>query len=174
MNPLPGAEGNLTWAPVNMQDSSRMLDTESIQDQPIDAAPATQETKGLRSYFAAYSSGFLSIFKDAVGRITSRSKRDADSVTQILAPVLQSITFLIEGEAQSQFQLSDDWHASDKTQRDYIKSLTNRASEWKAEDKDTIASAELNKAVRSLYYAVYREAGAAIAETKVQEVNDEQ
>jgi HK97 family phage portal protein len=175
MNPLPGDEGNLTWAPVNMQDASRMLDTESIQDQPIDAAPAPQETKGLRSYFAKYSSGFLSLFKDAVGRITTRNKRDADSLNQILAPVLQSITELIEGEARSQFRLNAEWHASDKTQRDYIKSLCSRAAEWKTEDKDAIASAELGKAVRSLYFAIYREAGASIATRELQDgsQNDE-
>ena len=59
--------------------------------------------------------------------------------------------------------------------RDYIKSLCSRAAEWKTEDKDTIASAELGKAVRSLYFAIYREAGASIATRELQDgsQNDE-
>lgn len=162
MNPLEGDEGNLTWSPVNMQDSKRLLDTESIQDQPLNATPDI--TPGMRSYFAQYVSGFLSIYKDAVGRVTARSKRDVESLTPILAPVLQSIAEPIESEARTQFRLSADWKASDKAQRDFIKSAASRSPEWTAEKRDEIASAELGKAIRTLYYAIFREAGAALAD----------
>jgi HK97 family phage portal protein len=168
MNPLPGAEGNLTWAPVNMQDATRLLATESIQDQPIDddnQPPESQsEQPQMRSYFATYCASLLPMFRDAVGRITSRSKRDAESLTPILVPTIQTITESIEMEARAQFSLPEDWHASDRAQREYIKSVASRSAEWKTDDRDSIATAELGKVIRSIYYAVYREAGAALAE----------
>jgi HK97 family phage portal protein len=170
MNPLAGPEGNLTWAPVNMQDSTRMLTTESIQDQPVGAPePNAQEPDTqARNLFKIYGPSFLSIYKDAVGRASARSKRDAETITPILTPVLRSMTEAIESEARSQFRLADSWHASDKIQRDFIKSAASRAADWKPEEKGQIAGDELAKAFRTLYYAIYREAGAALAEKELE------
>jgi HK97 family phage portal protein len=77
-NPI-GPEGDTYWCPVNMQDSRRLLDTESIQDQPLlsdakpdedttpdtDAAPTPDE----RSALSRYTSAYLTIYRDAFGLI---------------------------------------------------------------------------------------------------------
>jgi len=160
-NPV-GPEGDILWAPVNMQNAARLLDTESVQDQPIDAeAQPTTETQ--RSLFAAYVPAFSRLFTDAVGRATSRSKRDAEALTPIFAPVLESISALVLDEARAQLSLPEEWNPADKAIRDVIKSAATRAKDWTADQKTQIASTELNKAIRSLHFSIYREAGAAIA-----------
>lgn len=159
-NPV-GPEGDILWAPVNMQNAARLLDTESIQDQPIgDEAPPTEAQRNL---FASYVPAFSKLFTDAVGRATQRSKRDAETLTPIFAPVLESISGIVLDEARAQFRLPEEWNPADKAIRDCIKSVATRAKDWALDDKTQIASRELNKAIRSLHFAIYREAGAAIA-----------
>jgi HK97 family phage portal protein len=169
-NPI-GPEGDIYWAPVNMQNAARLLDTESIQDQPLDADPtkpivrpgAAAPTDEERNLFAAYIPSYSKLFIDAVGRASSRSKRDAEALTPIFAPVLESISELLLTEARSQFKLPDDWNPAQKAVRDCIKSAASRAREWSAEEKVKFASMELSKALRSLHFAIYREAGATLA-----------
>jgi HK97 family phage portal protein len=162
-NPI-GPEGDIYWAPVNMQNAARMLDTESLQDQPIGGPePTSEPTPAQRSMFDAYIPAFNGLFNDAVGRITTRSKRDAETITPILLPVLESISQIVVTEARSQFRLPDVWEPSDKIIRDCIKSVSTRAIDWKPETKLQNASSELNKAIRSIHLNIYREAGAAIA-----------
>ncbi len=161
-NPI-GPEGDIFWAPVNMQNAARLLDTESIQDQPIDTTSAAQPTETQRRLFGAYVPDFSRLFVDAVGRAAQRSTRDAETLTPIFAPILESISALVLDEARSQFHLPDNWNPADKIIRDCIKSVASRANDWKADDKAQIASLELNKAIRSIHFNTYREAGAAIA-----------
>jgi HK97 family phage portal protein len=172
-NPIPGPEGSITWAPVNMQDASRLLITESIQDQPVNQ-PAVNEAEPVNDAkpaepiqarsFAKYTPAFLSLYKDAVGRLVTRSKRDIDTVTSILAPVVKSITELAETDARSQFKLDESWHVSDKCSREYLKSVSTRSTTWGAEARDTIAGEELGKCIRAVVFTTFREAGAAVAE----------
>jgi HK97 family phage portal protein len=152
MNPLGGPEGAITWAPVNMQDAARLLTTESIQDQPLDGAPGMPPQT--RSMFAGYCSSLLSVYKDAIGRVTTRSRRDLETLSPILAPVIQSMVELVEVEARNQFHLDNSWHVSDKTGREYLKSAATRAADWKVEDKNAVATSEFGKAIRSIYYAM--------------------
>jgi HK97 family phage portal protein len=163
-NPI-GPEGDIYWAPVNMQNAARMLDTESIQDQPLGGpTPAPPEpTPAQRSMFNAYIPAFTGLFNDAVGRITIRSKRDAETITPILLPVLESISQIVVAEARSQFRLPDAWEPSDKIIRDCIKSVSTRTHDWTPETKQQNAGSELNKAIRSIHLNIYREAGAAVA-----------
>jgi hypothetical protein len=162
-NPI-GPEGDIYWAPVNMQNAARMLDTESLQDQPIGGPQPTPEpTPAQRSMFEAYVPAFTGLFNDAVGRITTRSKRDTDALTPILSPVLESISQVVVAEARSQFRLPDAWMPSDKIVRDCIKSVATRAYDWKPETKAQNAGIEMNKAIRTIHLGIYREAGAAVA-----------
>jgi HK97 family phage portal protein len=173
-NPI-GPEGDIRLVPVNMQNADRLLDTESIQDQPVDVdpnAPGVGDTKQMRNYFAHYSKAYSSLFSDAVGRALTRSKRDIDTLTPIFSPVLDAITELMEEEARSQFCLSPEWHGSDKTTRDYLKSMSTRATDWAAENKQQITDTEIRKALRSIYIGIYRDAGAAVAERGLEHGED--
>jgi HK97 family phage portal protein len=164
-NPI-GPEGDVYWCPVNMQNAARLLDTEPIQDQPIGTDPADPNappTESQRSLFAGYVPAFATVFNDAVGRAAQRSKRDAETLTPILTPVLDSIAAMVTTEARSQFRLPDTWMPSDKIVRDYVKAATSRASDWTVENRDQTASTELMKAIKSIQIGIFRDAGAAIA-----------
>jgi HK97 family phage portal protein len=161
-NPI-GPEGDIYWAPVNMQNAARLLDTEPIQDQPIGTEPNDPPTEQQRSLFAGYVPAFAGVFKDAIGRVTQRSKRDADSLSPILAPVLASIVSMVTTEARRQFSLSDTWQPSDRIVRDYVKAASSRAPEWTTESRDQVASSELIRAIKSIHIGVFRDAGAAVA-----------
>lgn len=163
-NPLGTPEGEITIAPVNMQAANRMLATESIQDQPVNAPPEPSVDPQMRSMMLGYGPALLSIAKDAVGRVATRSKRDSDSLTPILAPMVDSIATLAEFEARRQLRLPEEWRATDKGRSEYMRGVARRAMEWKIEDRDGIAGVELHKALSSITYTIYREAGAALAE----------
>jgi HK97 family phage portal protein len=174
-NPI-GPEGDLYWAPVNMMNAARLLNTEPVLVQPIpdpnapvppDPAPKDKPneapTEQQRSLFDAYVPAFTGLFNDAIGRVTARSKRDMESISPILTPVLESIASIVAAEARSQFKLPDTWKPSDKVVRDYLKSAASRADSWTAENRDQSAGAELTKAIRSIHIGLFRDAGAAVA-----------
>jgi hypothetical protein len=169
MNPLPAETGaNLIWAPVNMQDASRLLATESIQDQPLGTPVDTQdqpeiEPQGKRT-LARFSSCFAGLYSDAVGRCIQRTNKNLETLSPILTPLFSSIATTFEDEARSQFHLPDSWRCSDKIVRDLVKAVSGKASTWTIEQRDAIVAGEMGKTLKTLLYAIYREAGAAIAE----------
>ncbi len=155
-NPI-GPEGDIYWAPINMTNAANLLKV----NEPDETTPTTP---AMRSMFDHYVRSFSGMFCDGVGRISSRSKRDADSLSQVFSPLLGTLQEIVESEARAQFHLLDDWHASDKATREYLKGAVSRAVDWDAENKISITTAELGKAIRSIYFHAYREAGAAVAE----------
>jgi HK97 family phage portal protein len=158
-NPI-GPEGDVYWAPANMINAANLI---AKAPDPSPEPLLDPPTPAQRSLFDSYIPAFAGLFGDAVGRVTTRSKRDAESITPILLPVLDSIASLVETEARSQFNLPDAWKPSDKIIRDCIKSISSRADNWTPETKMQNASTELNKAIRSIHVNTYREAGAAVA-----------
>ena len=162
-NPI-GSEGDIYWAPVNMTNAANLVKLNDTQPDSQTDAESDPTTPALRDMFQHYVRSFTALFSDGVGRITTRKSRDAESLTQVFTPLLDSIQEIVEADARSQFRLAADWHASDKAQRDFLKSAATRSSEWTADKKLEVTAAELGKALRSIYFTVYREAGAAIAE----------
>ena len=142
-----------------MQNAARLLNTESTLDQPAEAAP----TPAQRSLFDAYLPAMTGVFSDAVGRVMTRGKRDAESLMPILRPVLESIASIVVTEARGQFRLQDDWQPSGKVTHDYVKAVASRAADWTPETREQVTGAELSKAIRSIHIGIYREAGAAVA-----------
>jgi HK97 family phage portal protein len=168
-NPI-GPEGDITWAPVNMQDSKRLLDTEPIQDQPIGGLkPLPPEPGGT----PMTPRSFAPLFEDAVGRATTRSKRDLDALTTVFTPVLSTITAQIEVEARSKLSLPAEWHASDKVSREHLKAMVSRSSDWNPENRAKTTDCELKRAFKALYLGIYREAGATLAESQITEDTNE-
>lgn len=159
-NPI-GPEGDVYWAPVNMMNAASLT---TVQKPIAPTTPAEAEAEvDQRSLFDAYIPAFNGLFQDAVSRISSRSKRDAESITPILNPILQSISSLIVTEARSKFDLPDDWTPSDKIVRDCIKNASSRANEWTTDNASSVSGSEMSKAIRSIHTNIFREAGAAIA-----------
>lgn len=178
-NPI-GPEGDIYWAPGNMMNAARLLNTEPVLVQPVPGTestpteapkdvPTEAPTEQQRSLFSQYIPAYTSLFEDAVGRATQRSKKDADTLSPILTPVLTSIASIVTTEARSQFSLPDTWTPSDKAVRDHVKSASTRAQDWTELNKDQAAGVELSKAIRSIHIGIFRDAGAAVASRSTHE-----
>jgi HK97 family phage portal protein len=175
-NPGP-AHLDVYMVPVNMQNSERLLDTESMQDQPIGGpkptviSPTPQERNALKQYRTAY----IRMFRDAVGRICKRDadKRDAQSISTVFSPLLQSISDAAGANA-GQIMGLDEWNSdANKAISAHIKALAERCKGWKNDDLEAIAGLELTKAVRAMTYAAHRAAGEHVAGVLLEESIDE-
>lgn len=162
-----GPELDVYCIPVNMMSAKRLLDTESIEVQPIGTLPAGKgddeptppPTPQERSALAQYRTAYLRLFQDAVARVLKRDKRDFALVAQAFGPTLESITQLAGTESRA-LSGDDKWEfEAGKTMERHLTALTTRSATWKAEDAGAIAATELTKAVRSLLYASCRAAG---------------
>jgi HK97 family phage portal protein len=154
-NPI-GPEGEIFWAPSNMQNSKLLLDTESIQDQPIGtASPPPSDVA--RQY--------LRLYRDAVGRLAARSadKRDLATVTQIFEPLVASIAELGAERAKRSTRATEWQYSPAKAITEYLQKLTERAATWKTEDLDTIAAQELQKVTKTLTLAAHRSVAEHVA-----------
>jgi HK97 family phage portal protein len=160
-----GPELDTYIVPVNMQNAARLLDTESIQDQPIDTDPnAAIPTPAERSFLGPLAQAYIPLFRDAVGRFTARNKRDYESISACFTPVFTSISEEAKRQASAEFELDDAWDAgSERFIRSALKSIEGRAASWVPAEAGKIAAIELTKAVRSILLNTYREAGAATA-----------
>lgn len=153
-----GAVGDVYWSPVNMQNSERLLDTESIQDQPIgetapnlgDKSPVSAEKK---SVLAQYELAFALLFRDAMGRLLHREKREEKDVEQIFTPVLTSIARM--SARDDSFDVSGPVSAC-------VRSIATRVKGF--EDVEAASAAEFSRAVRSLHINVRREIAASAAD----------
>ena len=146
-NPI-GPVGDVYWTPVNMQNSELLLDTESIQDQPIGQQPVEGDTG--RQY--------LRLYRDAMGRLAARSpdKRDLPTVMQIFEPVVASIAELGAERAKRNTRSPEWQYEPAKAITEYLQKLTERAATWKPEDLDSIAAQELQKVTKTLTLAAHR------------------
>jgi HK97 family phage portal protein len=162
-NPI-GPEGDIYWAPVNMTNAENLLapaadpSPEPLLDPPTGAADPQQ-----RDLFGAYLPMLNTMFQDAVGRAAQRSKKDAETLTPIFTPLMESVITVASGEARKQFGLPEDWQPSDKIAKDYIRSAAARSATWTAENRNQAASQELYKATQAAHLGVFRDAGAAVA-----------
>ncbi|WP_213805750.1 phage portal protein [Granulicella sp. dw_53] len=163
-NPI-GPEGDIYWSPVNMQNSARLLDTESTLDQTIggptplpDAVPTTDE----RSMLERYSSAYITIYRDAFGRLLKRDKRDLSTITAIFTPVLTSIA-----EAAAGYANGSDAANSSKNIESVCRSMAKRAETYTEANIDALAQHEFIKAVRSIHILTHRDIAGAKAEASV-------
>jgi HK97 family phage portal protein len=183
MNPI-GPAGDIFWVPVNMQNAERLLDTESIQDQPLlsdakpdedttpdtDAAPTPDE----RSAMTRYTSAYLVIYRDAFGRLCKRDKRDYDTISGLFSPVLRSIAEAAQGAAMSKNGISVMPNSGiDKHIETVCRSMAKRAADYTDTDVDANAGAEFTKAVRSVVINTARDVAAFAAEQTVSETHNE-
>ena len=168
-----GPELDVYMVPVNMQNAARLLDTESMQDQPIGTGTAAPEdpaaetpTPAERAAIGPLTTAYLRLFRDAVGRITARNKRDYRDIAACFSPVLTSISEEITRQASAEFNLADGWNVlEERTVHAVLKSIRNRAGDWLPADSEKISAVELTRAVRSILLNTYREAGAARAKS---------
>jgi hypothetical protein len=157
-----GPECDVYVTAVNYQNSKRMLDTESLQDQPIGEA---QPTPAERSMLGAYTAGYIGIYSDSFRRLLTRSKRDYDTLSALFRPVLRSIADTAIGHnAVASFSGGDP---ADGVINDALRAMEKRAAKWPATippaEVAAIANAEFVKAVRAIHLNVSRDIAAAKA-----------
>lgn len=105
------------------------------------------------------------LFRDALGRLAKRDKRDAQAVEQICGPTLETIAAEAIRQAVIACCLEEN-HADlghEKILRDYRTSLLKRSADWKTELDEAEASAEVARAVRAITIGIFREAGSVLA-----------
>lgn len=149
-----GAVGDVYWSPVNMQNSERLLDTESIQDQPVGAVPKQLPApKEKKSLLAQFELQYALLFRDAIGRLIHREKRATVDVEQIMRPVLEAMAAQLVQESGLE---TEQYVAA------ALKSLASRAQDFSDRDVDGVR--EFRKALRTIYINVQRDKAAKIAE----------
>jgi len=157
-----GPECDVYVTAVNYQNSKRLLDTESLQDQPIDAALPTPAE---RSMLGVYTRAFIGLYSDGFNRLLTRSKRDLAAITACFQPVLRSIADTAIG--QNGVGLFTGGDPADGVINDALRAMEKRAAKWPAvipdADRAGYANAEFTRAVRSIHIAVSRDIAAAKA-----------
>lgn len=153
LDPLAGPENDLTLVAVNMQNSAWLLDTESIQDQPVNAAPAkTPAQNAQRSLMDRVGSVYALIFRDAMGRAIQRPvEKRAESITTIFEPVIRSLAIATG---------ADDKHVAQ-----VFSGLSSRSTKWTNADED--GRTEFHRVVRSLHISAMRDRAAKLASEEV-------
>jgi HK97 family phage portal protein len=160
----PEAGLDVYLVPVNLQNAARLLDTESMQDQPIGATAPTQAERNL---LGVYTRSYITLYKDAFGRLLHRNKRDLDTISALFRPVLRSIadTAVAENGLDAVTQGSP----ADNIVNDALRAMECRAAKWPAtlstSETDELCRTEFNRAVRAIHIATSREIAAAKAST---------
>jgi HK97 family phage portal protein len=164
-----GVQGDVLWTPVNMMNSERLLDTEPTLEQPIvqgttePAIPAPDATDpdgddsgaDARS-MSLYTRTYFSLFNDACGRFSKRTKRDLDDINSCFRPVLQAVAGMAVSNRDNDPTALTAMH--DGLVDDAAKSLAKRAIKGAFN-----AAEEFKKVVRSIHIGAAREIAAAVA-----------
>ena len=162
-----GPECDVYWAPVNYQNAKRMLDTESLQDQPIDQAPPTPAE---RNMLGVYTRTYLTLYSNSFKSLSTRKKRDYDCINTLFRPVLRSIADVAISENRVDLFTGGD--PADDIITDALKSMEKRVAKWPEaipDDQMAIyASAEFTRAVRAIHIGVSRDIAAAKAVAQLQ------
>lgn len=170
-NPGP-AELDVYRVPVNMQSAKTLLDTESIQDQPVGANPADlAPTPAERKLYGVYVRTWGALYRKGFRSLYGREKRDSKAIQGTIQPVLRGIADLalsFEGAPAERIE-----EIASGLVDEFVKGLEKRAAKWPAglaqELVDDLAGPEFLKAVRSIHINASREVYAARAAREVEE-----
>lgn len=163
LNPIEETWAEDFWMPVNMTLADTPLDPnhqdgDGDGDKPQGGkpAPASEDDGGDADLERQYSR----VFRDCIGRLLAREKRDSKAVSAAFSPVLLSLRDAHFYTAARQFKLDAQPGAeSDRFVGEYLGAMEKRAAGWTLDVADETAKAELARAIRALRCAAYREAG---------------
>lgn len=187
-NPGP-PELDVYRVPVNMQAAKTLLDTESIQDQPLPgAAPGvvdppsneppdpngtdageTAPTPAERKLLGSYAAAFAGLYSRAFRRLYAADTRDSAAIARTVGPILRCIADLAlemhaapadRREAVAEALVADVAAAMTKRAQKYPEGLQQPAI-------DELAGPEFLRAVRNIHINAARELAATIASTEV-------
>lgn len=172
-NPI-GPVGDVYMTPFNMMNAERLLDPPPPAALPApggdsgaegEPKPDDPPTQAERNLLRGMSGVFARLFRDAIGRVCARSKRDSATIEGVFRPLLTSIAELAADDAGAQMRLEPGWfEGGDTLVGEQLRSIEKRAEHWASESADQIAGDEMRKAVRAISIQIYRTAGAMLAE----------
>jgi len=154
LNPSSAASADILWAPVNMQNSEWMIDTESIQDQPVGNKPDDEQPslEQKSSRIKRIENSYALLFRDALGRAIQRPvEQRSKSIAQIFEPVVRS--------------LAAATGAADKHVESCLAGLAKRSTKWVSTDHDE--AAEFQRVVRGLHLNACRDKAAKYADEEI-------
>ena len=176
-NPI-GPEGDVYLAPLNMVPLERLIEDppppapaggsgDDSGDTTDDTEPQPAGNGGMNQQrlFERMGDAYGGLFRDGIGRMAMRSKRDADAVQQIFGPVLDVISGEATRQAFETFRLKPGTDlGQEKILRDCRKSIEKRAAEWTpATAFSPDGAADMQRAVRTITLNIFREAGSTLA-----------
>jgi len=156
MNPIPDDEGgNVRFAPPNVVPLTQLVE-EAAGDKPVqdpetstDTAEGETITDG-RQYRIV--NAFRRLFRDAVGRITHRQKRDEMFAYRALQP---AIAAMAESVMAFFYVPDEEMKKSAEVESSRIaKELAATSAQWSADQAATIATIIANQAYTALYRAL--------------------
>lgn len=188
MNPLEGEASDSTWMPINMAPS------QMIYDQPALPAPeqddeesgdgadksAKSKTKGKQKKKPKGTGGlqqaYSRMFRDAFGRVCTRSECDLMAFQRTFMPVLLSIGEDLDRIAAATFEADPDPDGLERSRflAEYLKTMHHRYGNerWGHANgnSDAISATELRRAAQAIAGEVYRNAAMRHARTITEDI----
>ncbi|MBZ5621474.1 MAG: phage portal protein [Acidobacteriia bacterium] len=155
LNPIEEEWAEEFRMPVNMTLVTTPVDPS--QQNPGGEQPAAGKPfGGARAY--------LGLFRDALGRVLRREKRDLAAFRGCFGAVLYALRDQFVDEAASGLGLEAPAQGeSNQFVEQYIGGLAKRGAGWTAEQAGAVATDELGRAIREIRACCWREAGEARA-----------
>jgi HK97 family phage portal protein len=154
-NPIPAAEGgDVRLAPLNMV-PLKTLAKEEDADPAAEPAPTTDSDEGepiTDSRQARIVNAYHRLFRDAIGRIVNRKKRDEAFAYRALQPAIASMA-----EAIMAMYYTPDKEMKERAETEsssIARELAQASAEWKADQAGTIAGETANDVYRKLHKAL--------------------
>jgi HK97 family phage portal protein len=160
LNPIEDETvGESYWMPVNMTLAEKPIDFTtpdgSGNSNPGAAAPPSKaEPKKQRALFSAYSR----IFRDALGRILARNNPDIHAFKRCFGPILFAVRDLAAIDACLELRVQATvGQETDRYIGQYLVGMMKRSAEWTTDSAEAVCEHELDRALRAVRVAVYRE-----------------
>lgn len=150
LNPIEEDFGEEYWMPVNM----------TLADTPINPNFQDGDGSGNVPDEADTKRMYVRVFRDAVGRLCAREKRDLSTITGIFAPVLYAIQDRYKTEALRSLRIDGEVSLMDDAVVPCLRMLAERSQEWVPAEADALAEQELERILQTIRVSVYRDAAA--------------
>ena len=165
-NPI-GPEGDVYMVPLNMINAKQLLPgadpSPLLAQDPADQPDSDLPDESSRTLIKRMSTAYSRLFRDAIGRVTSREKRDSEVIRRVFDPVLTTIADEAIRQAKATLRVAVDYKP-DVTSilRDVYRSIEKRAAAWTPESVDTNTEIELTKAVKAILIGTFNDAASSL------------
>jgi len=167
-----GKAGDVFMSPLNMVNVEQMLNVQKPDPAPSqkddsstpDGQPdSTVGDPVQERMIDTYGRTYRLLFRDAVGRLFSRSTKDSEAITRAFEPVLSTLADQSIRDANSSMRSKLQPVCATQVVSEYLRNLEKRVSKIGSDDPDSFTESELPRAIKSIVLGIYREAGATLA-----------